>query len=386
MSDHYLMLSEHPDDNGRVDILVNKTKYNYLNLGGINSEEVIDSLHAFLCKYNIWQPTDNVVHVKSPLHFIPKDSTYHNISFVLIFYKMACKSREHKEKVASSNAILENKQTDEKSIQLNVQHLTNQNINHDINSVKNDTGTTTFISPNNNTTKCETINKQEGSEQTNSVSSLLEQQKDVSFRKVNEMPNNNTKSLQTCNQVLDYTEINKILEDTESDNDDIIKIEDSDKKQRKKKIVNVHKKENEKNKDDKNDRKGRKKMNIGKKKYKVERKMDKKSRVDNEAGDLSRSTEDGSNSENFNELLSQHDNGSTSEPSDVVESLSISENDQISDVKSGSELEKSESISNEEQTKVKLVTRKEEPIKSNSKKVIVKEYHSGKKSLQKRHR
>ncbi|MEM3063131.1 MAG: hypothetical protein QW303_06290 [Nitrososphaerota archaeon] len=390
MSDNYLMLSEHPDNNGLVDILVNKTKSNYLNLGGINGKEVIDSLHSFLCKYDVWKPSDNVVHVKKPLNFVPSKPKYHNISFVLIFYKMACRSREHREKVASTNSVIEIKQpSEEKTIQLNVQHLTNQNMDH----------VAISASPINKSLECETNKKSEGQEQTNNDPSL-EQGKDALSRrlslqnddnlalkleqskcsnlsgKVDDLNGNNIKSLQGGNQTLDYDEIYKILEDSESDNDDIIKIADSENKQKKKKAEGkekiIDKRKNGKNKDDKSGRRGRKKLDSNKKKSKVRRKMDKKSRVD---------TEGRSDSENSKESSSQNSDGSKPDASDVVESPSISENDQLSD----SESEKSEKKNSEaEQTKIELVTRRGRPPKSISKKVTLKKYSSEEESSRKR--
>ena len=53
--DNLFRLSDKPDANGNVDFIANKTKNNYVNLGGINDPDAIDSFHAFLCKYGVQQ-------------------------------------------------------------------------------------------------------------------------------------------------------------------------------------------------------------------------------------------------------------------------------------------------------------------------------------------
>lgn len=85
------MLNEYSKDyTGDVDFIVNQTKNNYLNLRGLNSDDVIKNLHTFLVKFHVWEATDTVNKAKRDIKFQP--SNYHNISFILNFYKIYCKS------------------------------------------------------------------------------------------------------------------------------------------------------------------------------------------------------------------------------------------------------------------------------------------------------
>jgi len=88
-----IKLNNTTDNDGNVDFIANRTKNNYINLGGINSKRIIDCVHAFLCHYGIWDENDTVVSTKKPLNFTP-DPKYYNISFVLAFYNAACMCRE----------------------------------------------------------------------------------------------------------------------------------------------------------------------------------------------------------------------------------------------------------------------------------------------------
>src|SRR5437588_139058 len=90
---NYVKLNNEPDSIGYVDFIANKSKRNYVNLGGINTREAIDCIHAFLCKNEVWSETDCVIHTKKPFGFVP-DFKYHNISFVIKFYKDASNNKD----------------------------------------------------------------------------------------------------------------------------------------------------------------------------------------------------------------------------------------------------------------------------------------------------
>ncbi len=93
----YLRISNEPAPDGRVVFLVNKTKCNFVNTGGDNSDDVIDCVHAFLARYGIWHEKDQIIKALKPLNYVPiKD--YHNISFVLIFYNLSVAAKEAKDK------------------------------------------------------------------------------------------------------------------------------------------------------------------------------------------------------------------------------------------------------------------------------------------------
>jgi len=135
---HYLKTCDIPDEDGRVDVLVNNTKKNYIKLNGINPQNVIDGIHHFMCHYKIWDDADRVTLTRK--NHIP-DSRSHNITFVMTFYNMAQKSQELKEKILQeekNNEIPEfNEDHNIKSKQISVQRLTNPNISHTINVENN---------------------------------------------------------------------------------------------------------------------------------------------------------------------------------------------------------------------------------------------------------
>lgn len=87
--DQYIALSTEADADGMVDFIANKTKKNYINLGGINNKEAIDCIHAFACQYGIWNRNDKVVHTKKLINYIPDTNQYSDISFIINFYNIA---------------------------------------------------------------------------------------------------------------------------------------------------------------------------------------------------------------------------------------------------------------------------------------------------------
>ena len=107
-------LNGSPDAEGKVSIIANKTRNNYINLKGIYNEDVINCVHFFLCKYNVWNKKDNVISTIRPLTFVPDPKYYYDISFVLTFYNAACKSKAIKDvdglpvKVDSNESSCEN--------------------------------------------------------------------------------------------------------------------------------------------------------------------------------------------------------------------------------------------------------------------------------------
>ena len=87
-------LSKKRDQYGNVDLIANKTKKNYVNLGGINNQYTIDCIHMFLCRHKIWHEEDNVILTRRHIKFVPPN--LHNISCVLKFYKAAIKAAEYR--------------------------------------------------------------------------------------------------------------------------------------------------------------------------------------------------------------------------------------------------------------------------------------------------
>jgi hypothetical protein len=85
---NYVKLDTDPYPDGTVDFIVNKTKKNYINLGGANTKETIDCVCTFMCDNELWDDDDCVIHTKKPISYVPDPSAYHDISPVLRFYNM----------------------------------------------------------------------------------------------------------------------------------------------------------------------------------------------------------------------------------------------------------------------------------------------------------
>lgn len=94
--DNFVELSHYKDLDGNVDFLINKTKNNYINFGGINNDDAIECVHSFLCKHGIWEETDQIVYNKKLSTLVPDAKKYHNISFVITFYNASSKTNENK--------------------------------------------------------------------------------------------------------------------------------------------------------------------------------------------------------------------------------------------------------------------------------------------------
>lgn len=139
---NFVRLSTTPDKNNNIDFICNTTKNNYIKLNGYNEKDAIQSLHSFLCNYEVWSLTDKVVRTLKPINFIP-DCKYHNISFILKFYNMALLGAEARKQQITS--IPEIKPPPPSPINLSppntkiiVKNLTNPNINHDENLLDNE--------------------------------------------------------------------------------------------------------------------------------------------------------------------------------------------------------------------------------------------------------
>lgn len=149
----FIKLNTEPDAEGFVSFIANKTKNNYINLGGLNDKNAIDCVHSFLCMHGVWNETDYVIHARKLKSYIPDPKVYHDISFVLRFYNMARISKETREKSLEKPQIVQSHENNdahsssEKSkITINVsvpahssppenkvivKQLTNPNISHD---------------------------------------------------------------------------------------------------------------------------------------------------------------------------------------------------------------------------------------------------------------
>lgn len=142
-----LKLNTETDPNGNVDFIANKTKKNYVNLGGINDKDVVDCVHAFLCSQDVWSETDTVVLTTKALNYTPRE--YHNISFILKFYNKARIAKDLQHKQAKAQSVVQPTQEHvipepitvsvpsnancniEPAVPIIVKPLTNPNIKHD---------------------------------------------------------------------------------------------------------------------------------------------------------------------------------------------------------------------------------------------------------------
>jgi len=79
-----------PDEDGNVDFIVNKTIGNFIRLGCANTRYVRNAVHKFLCDNGIWNIQHKVILAKRKINFIPDKNIYHDITFVLSFYKKNC--------------------------------------------------------------------------------------------------------------------------------------------------------------------------------------------------------------------------------------------------------------------------------------------------------
>ncbi|XWV24476.1 hypothetical protein QJ856_gp0033 [Tupanvirus deep ocean] len=64
------------------DYIANKTKKCYVKLNGINSSDIIEETHKFLCDKGFWKDNDFVVHCKKPVGYEPPNC-YIDISYLL---------------------------------------------------------------------------------------------------------------------------------------------------------------------------------------------------------------------------------------------------------------------------------------------------------------
>jgi len=88
---NFIELKSDPGVNDVIDIIVNKTKKNYINLAGeaIN-DGIIDLIYNFLCDNHVWNLSDEVIHTKKQYGYVCDNQQYHDISFMLRFYNLAC--------------------------------------------------------------------------------------------------------------------------------------------------------------------------------------------------------------------------------------------------------------------------------------------------------
>lgn len=140
--ENFLKINTEPAANGDVHFIVNKDRKNYVNLGGFNSDDVIDCVHQFMCTYDIWSENDKVIKCPKKYNFVP--SSYHNISFVISFYNKARASKKYSEQIHNVNSdhIEHDEFNDDTGLNvplshkgaphITVKHLTNPNISHDV--------------------------------------------------------------------------------------------------------------------------------------------------------------------------------------------------------------------------------------------------------------
>lgn len=91
---NYIKLSTIPDADKMVDCIANTSKGNFVKLEGTNSIEALNCLIEFMVTYKVWSKDDQIKKVKKPVNF--RATNLHDISFILEFYNMACRSRESK--------------------------------------------------------------------------------------------------------------------------------------------------------------------------------------------------------------------------------------------------------------------------------------------------
>src|SRR5271154_5736586 len=91
---NYKKLSDQTAPSGDVNFIVNLTKNNYVNLRGINSLDVLDSVVEFLIEYGAWNKGDVIKHCDKNIKFSSR--MCHNISFILKFYELGYRSQQIK--------------------------------------------------------------------------------------------------------------------------------------------------------------------------------------------------------------------------------------------------------------------------------------------------
>ena len=101
-----LPLSYKPAADGSTDIIINHTKCNYVDLGGINSVDAIECVYQCLYQYDMLDSDDDVVLTQKFLNdMIPNITHYRNISFVLKFYDYLCETLGSTKCVDKPNTI-----------------------------------------------------------------------------------------------------------------------------------------------------------------------------------------------------------------------------------------------------------------------------------------
>jgi len=362
--DNYLRLSNAADKDGLVDFVANKTKNNYINLKGINRREVIDCLHKFLCKYGIWDSTDKVIHTKKAHNYVPDPNSFHDISFVVKFYDMACKSKETKERMQEPE-VTENLNNfvitqDSHSLveevvgnpqQVIVKTLTNPNIDH---SKQIDNSQQKIMDA-----LDKSSDKNKSQEQSKSQEQLKLQEQSKSHEQIRNLEQSKEHK---------KTVLNKLLYDDDG-LDDIIEVLDSDEERKKN---NSNKNKNKKNHSKENKSKEHKlkesRPNEIKskefKRKKVETESDNdNSDIDTDEDDMDSDALDEAISEKNMEEASDFEDGSTDDESPEESDDDISE-ENFDDVDSDVASESNESDGDDTDESIEVILKGKKPLAS----------------------
>lgn len=90
--EHNIYLPLREGKGSKTTLIANKTKREYLSLGNVNDKNTIDTVHLFMITYGLWDPTDRTDSQDASADFVPPvELGYHDISRMLVFYKMAVK-------------------------------------------------------------------------------------------------------------------------------------------------------------------------------------------------------------------------------------------------------------------------------------------------------
>lgn len=93
----YYAITSEPNAEGYLNIIVNKTKRNYIRTSGNISADAVDSLHRFMIQYGVWHSDDEVFKSYKLESDRINPQIYHDITFILRFYDCAYRSYIFKE-------------------------------------------------------------------------------------------------------------------------------------------------------------------------------------------------------------------------------------------------------------------------------------------------
>lgn len=91
---HYIQRSQNITSDDKSNIVINRTKNNYVRLRGLNTTEFHNSFRNFMVSYKVWSIFDNIEIIQCNID--NRLDTLYDISFILEFYDMAYKAANRK--------------------------------------------------------------------------------------------------------------------------------------------------------------------------------------------------------------------------------------------------------------------------------------------------